>query len=255
MVTCTECNKTFRKESGLRWHLNNPNGPHAGMSEGGRQVTPRQSDPSVEASERIDDLEGRLIPIEGLVAELSNKLNELTDKIGNLAERVEFVTVTKAMMDAQVDEFSKRLTDLREAHNRQAAVTNNHRDTFNNNFAVLGARIDKLQKVIDGLAEDLSAVRAKLATHGHDDPKSIPELIAKVGKIDQALNTMKSQVDYLDRVTKREPTGNMVQVTLTDGKEHTFREYKSTRGLTKPHKSSTDLLFGGRWVDLAEPED
>ncbi|MBA7664083.1 hypothetical protein ES703_72134 [subsurface metagenome] len=31
-IPCPLCDKTFKGESGLHWHLSNPNGPHVGMS-------------------------------------------------------------------------------------------------------------------------------------------------------------------------------------------------------------------------------
>ncbi len=47
-------------------------------------------------------------------------------------------------MDAQMEEFSKRWTDLREAHNRQAAIINEHRDVLNHNFEVYNGKLAKL---------------------------------------------------------------------------------------------------------------
>jgi len=200
-------------------------------------------------------LSGRVTNITEQVSKLGDAVSKLSDTVSKLKEAVELAQVTKAMVDAEREQCSKRLTDLREAHNRQAAVINDHRDTFNNNFAVLGARTDKVQNMVQDLGESLNTVRTKLTAHGHDSLKSVPELVAKVGNLEQALGTMQSRIEYLARVAKREPTGNTVQLTLSDHKEHTFREYKSTRGLTKPYQSSHDLIFGKRWVDLAEAED
>jgi len=159
------------------------------------------------------------------------------------------------MVDAEREEFSKRLTDLREAHNRQAAVINTHRDTFNNNFTVLGSKIDKVQKMLEDLGEGLNTIRTKLTTYGHDNLKPVPELVAKVGSLEQTINAVRSQVEYLGNATKRVPTGDIETVRLTNGRDHTFRVYKSSQGLTRPHIVARDLIFGDKYVDLAEPED
>lgn len=196
MVTCELCGKEVKTAQALRGHKTFKHGVTGSNTQ--------QPVARLASEQQLSELEDRLELTEGSdellteqVAELTEQVAELATKVSKLSEAAEVTAVTKTMMDAQLEEFSKRLTDLREAHNRQAARIDEHRDTFNNNFAVVGARIDKVQKMVQDLGEDLSAVRTKLATHGHDDLKPIPELVAKVGKIEQALNTMKSQVDYL----------------------------------------------------------
>jgi len=202
-----------------------------------------------------EPLTNRLTNITEQLGKLSDTVSKLTDTVTKLSEDVEVMAVTKTMMDAQVEEFSKRLTDLREAHNRQAAVINNHRDTFNDNFTVLGSRIDKVQKMIEDLGEGLSTVRTKLTTHGHDNLKPVPELVAKVSNLEQVLGTMRSQVEHLALVVERKPTDDKERIRLTNGRDHTFRVYRGSRGLTRPHRISTDPFFGDKYIDLAEPED
>ncbi len=106
MIPCPQCDKTFKTESGLRWHLNNPDGPHAGMSQTAieeavkkacqgdspHRATLQQSDLSTEALERIDDLESRLVGVEGTVAELEaaqkHYLEEAQSHIASLDSRI-----------------------------------------------------------------------------------------------------------------------------------------------------------------------
>jgi hypothetical protein len=59
----------------------------------------------------------------------------------------------------------------------------------------------------------------------------------------------------VEKLAIRQPTGKLVTVALNNGREHTFKEYWSPEGLTRPRRRSHDLLLGDRWIDLAEPED
>ena len=84
----------------------------------------------------------------------------------------------------------------------------------------------------------------------------MPDLIKKMGNLEQVLGTMQSRIEQLGRVAIAVPYRRYgTDFRLTDHKEHTFREYKSTRGLTKPYQTTGDFIFGRRWVDLSEPED
>jgi hypothetical protein len=65
---------------------------------------------------------------------------------------------------------------------------------------------------------------------------------------------MQTQIDYLGRVAKRQPTGNVEKLELTDKTEHCFRTYKSTLGLTSPQRVH-DYFSGAEWIDLSEPDE
>lgn len=98
-------------------------------------------------------------------------------------------------------------------------------------------------------------MRTKLATHGHDSLKSVPEVVAKVTNLERVLGTMQSRIEYLALVVERKPTDDTERIRLTNGHEHTFRVYRSSRGLKRPHKVASDFILGDEYVDLAEPED
>ncbi len=113
MILCPECPKTFRTNSGLNWHLSNPNGPHAGMSQGAiegavkkasqggsPQATVQQSDTATEALEQVADLENRVAELEGTVAELEavekRHQEEVLSRITSLDS-----TITKSAQEIQ----------------------------------------------------------------------------------------------------------------------------------------------------------
>ncbi len=114
-------------------------------------------------------------------------------------------------------------------------------------------KLNDVQKLVEGLGEGLGVVKTKLAIHGHDGLKVVPEMVAKVANLQPALEKMQSQIDYLGRVARRLPTGDVEKLELTDKTEHYYRKYKSDLGLTKPHHRD-ELLGDGYWVDLSEPD-
>ncbi len=83
-------------------------------------------------------------------------------------------------------------------------------------------------------------------------------LKAHVDSQQQIARVTSSVVDKLARVeilTRRFPTGEIVDIQLNDNREHHFREYKRSDGLARPYRTERDLILGDRWIDLAEPED
>lgn len=258
-IKCEFCEKEFKTSQGLRGHKTFAHGITGSGTE--QQVSILED--RLQKLERVtglretepDDLLNDTEPLTNKLNNITEQLSKLSDTVSKLAEDMELAKVSKAMVDADREEFSKRLTDLREAHNRQAAVINEHRDTFNNNFTVLGSRINKVQKMVEDVDEGLSAVRTKLTTHGHDNLKSVPELVSKVSNLEQVLGTIRSQVEHLALVVERKPTDDKERIRLTNGRDHTFRVYRGSRGLTRPHKIATDFISGDKYVDLAEPED
>ena len=106
----------------------------------------------MEAPERKDDLESRLVGIEGTVPELRNRLNELTQKVSKLSQDVGLSKVTR---DADRDDLNKRIEEMERKSeddlNSLAAVVNIHRDSFNRDLAALQSRIDQIQRMVSKL--------------------------------------------------------------------------------------------------------
>jgi hypothetical protein len=90
---------------------------------------------------------------------------------------------------------------------------------------------------------------------GHGNRASINQLNTKLASLEHALSKLENEVARLNNLTWRVPTGERVSIKLSDKREHNFREYKSSEGLARPHRTSRDLILGDRWIDLAAPDD
>ena len=264
MVSCDICGKEFKNTQGLRGHKTFV---HRNGSPNSAPVTRVASEQQVSLLEdrlqqlervtglRESDLDFSLNDTEPLTDRLTNiteQVTKLSDTVSKLSEEVELSKVTR---DVESEEFSKRLTDLREAHNRQSAVINEHRDTFNNNFNVVVSRIGKVQKIVEDLDEGLNTVRTKLTTHGHDGLSLIPQLSSRLEQVGEQIAGLQAGVARAQALAVRKPTDDFERLELANGSKHTFRVYRGKRGLSNPHRVSIDPFLGDKYVDLAEPED
>ncbi|MFC1919222.1 hypothetical protein ACFLWX_00315 [Chloroflexota bacterium] len=102
----------------------------------------------------------------------------------------------------------------------------------------------KLSKTIKHVQESVQANQV-----------SSNQINIKLVTFEQTLSDLNNEVARIKHYSRRVPTGQVVSVRLSDKREHNFREYKSSEGLARPHRTSRDLIFGDRWIDLAEPED
>jgi len=264
MVSCDICGKEFKNTQGLRGHKTFV---HRNGSPNSAPVTRVASEQQVSLLEdrlqqlervtglRESDLDFSLSDTEPLTDRLTNiteQVTKLSDTVSKLSEEVELSKVTR---DVESEEFSKRLTDLREAHNRQSAVINEHRDTFNNNFNVVVSRIGKVQKMVEDLDEGLNTVRTKLTTHGHDGLSLIPQLSSRLEQVGEQIAVLQAGVARAQTLAVRKLTDDFERLELANGSKHTFRVYRGKRGLSNPHRISIDPFLGDKYVDLAEPGD
>ena len=261
MVTCELCGRQFKNTQGLRGHKNFVHADTIGSV--GHSVAQQQVsllEDRLQQLERVtglreSDLDFSLSDTEPLTDRLTNiteQVTKLSDTVSKLSEEVELSKVTR---DVESEEFSKRLTDLREAHNRQSAVINEHRDTFNNNFNVVVSRIGKVQKMVEDLDEGLNTIRTKLTTHGHDGLSIVPQLSSRLEQVGEQIAGLQAVVARAQTLSVRKPTDDFERLELANKSNHTFRVYRGKRGLSNPHRISIDPFLGDKYVDLAEPED
>jgi DNA repair exonuclease SbcCD ATPase subunit len=239
MVTCELCGKEFKNSQGLRGHKTFVHSITGSKLPSSPVVRLAGDQPVSKLEERLNTLEFitgvRDLDSDALLSDISpltDKFNQATEQLTKLSDRVsklsDNVRLIDATDDAQREEFSNWLIDLQKTQNQQAALIKEHSDAFSKNLTLLESRTDQVQKMVEDLVEGLSTVRTKLTTQ-------------------------QSQIEYLSNVARRQPTGDTVTLGLTDGKDHVFRTYKSSLGLTRPHHKD-EFLGGEYWVDLSEPD-
>jgi len=275
MVTCELCGKQVKTAQALRGHKTFIHSITASNTQ--QPITRPASEQQVSKLEdRLQQLErvtglresdldfslsdtepltNRLAIITQQVSELSDTVSNLSDTVSKLSEDVELTTVGKATADADREEFNKRLERLSEADNKQAAIVNEHRRIFNENFKVHRSMIDKVQKLVEDLDAGLNTVRTKLTTHSHDGLSLIPQLNSRLEQVREQIAVLQAGVARAQALVIRKPTDDFERLELANGSKHTFRVYRGKRGLSNPHRVSVDLFLGDKYVDLAEPED
>ena len=264
---CEICGKEFKNTQGLRGHKTFV---HQVTSSSGKSAAPlateqqlslledrlqqlervtglRESDLDFSLSD-TEPLTDRLTNITEEVAKLRDTVSKLSDIVSKLSEDVELAKADKVM----VGELNHK---LKEAHNSLAGVVNNHCDAFNKNFEVHRSKIDKVQKLVEGLGEGLNEIRTKLTTHGHDGLSLIPQLSSRLQQVGEEIAGLQAGVAKAQALAVRKPTDDFERLELANGSKHTFRVYKGKRGLSNPHRVSIDPFLGDKYVDLAEPED
>ena len=265
MVTCELCGKQVKTAQALRGHKtfihgitgSNTQQPVARLATEQQvsiledrlqkleQVTGlRESEPGDLLNDLLSDTE----PLTNKLVSITEQLSKLSDTVSKLSEDVELAKADKVM----VGELNHK---LKEAHDSLAGVVNNHCDVFNKNLEVHRSKIDKVQKLVEGLGEGLNEIRTKLTTHGHDGLSLIPQLSSRLQQVGEQIAGLQAGVAKTQALAVRKPTDDFERLELANGSKHTFRVYRGKRGLSNPQRVSVDPFFGDKYVDLAEPED
>ena len=281
-AVCEICGKEFKNTQELRGHMTFVHG-QAGINKilsdpaateqpvsrlrARLGLTPSNAQPTT--AQQVDKLEDRLqnlervtglresdlldsptdgqLPITEQLGQLTQQLNEQTQQVNKLSEDVEMTQVAKALSDkclAQLDKVTFQLESLKDAHNKLAAVANNNSEQLKKSTAMFEGKLGSDERDLHETNKRLDKVEAQLVKD-QDAFKSI----------EQSVNSLKADIVDMRRRALRRPTDNVITLRLTDGRDHRFKEYKSTQGLRKPHKTTTDWILGDKWVDLSEPED
>ena len=261
---CEICGKEFKNTQGLRGHKTFA---HQVTSSSGKSAAPLATEQELsKLEERLQKLErvtglresdlgfllsdgelpltNKLTNITEQVTKLGDTVSVLSDTVSKLSEDIELAKVSKAMVDVDKEYYDKRLGELKEAHNKLVAVVNSNGERLRNVIDMFKGKFDSAERNFDETKKHLNKVEAQLVKD-QDAFQSI----------EQTVNSLKVDIDDARQRALRIPTDRVVTLTLTDGRGHTFREYKSPQGLRRPHKTATDLILGSRWVDLSEPED
>jgi chromosome segregation ATPase len=257
-IKCEICGKEFRTTQGRRGHMTfvhqmtTTHDPPARLAT--EQEMTKLEERLEQLSEQVEQLDGLLdsptdghLPITEQLGQLTQQLSEQTQQVNKLSEDVEMTQVAKALSDkclAQLDKVTFQLESLKDAHHKLVAVVNNNSEQLKKSTAMFEGKLGSNERDLHETNKRLDKVEAQLVKD-QDTFKSI----------EQSVNSLKADIVDMRWRALRRPTDNVITLRLTDGRDHRFKEYKSTRGLRKPHKTTTDWISGDKWVDLSEPED
>jgi chromosome segregation ATPase len=277
MVSCDICGKEFKNTQGLRGHKNFV---HANTVGGvGQSVTqqatqqPLSSKLStrVTTEQRLSQLEDRFARLEHITgfretdklekllgitgAPLTERVAQLTEQLSRLTEQLKSEYVSRETMETMAAELTGESESLHKeianTFNMSAVTIRECRELCENSLSKIEGQLTtianelyELSKTMKHLQESVQGNRASI---NHSDTKLV--------SFEHALSELENKVARVKHLTRRVPTGEIVSIQLSGKREHYFREYKSSEGLARPHRTSRDLIFGDRWIDLAEPED
>lgn len=201
------------------------------------RVTGVKEPSSLESS--LDEILGTTKPITEQLEQHTRQLTELNKKVTELTEQLEVDgnnTASNTELDNVRDDLAKETRRLNMLESELANKAAN-------------SRVISLESQVKSLADQLGKQGAELK-------KGLDEVLNKalehLKSLEQRLSALEGKAK---KVAMRQPTGELVTVRLRDGRDHRFREYRSTRGLTRPHKHKSDLILGDFYIDLEEPED
>ena len=197
---------------------------------------------------------------------LEDTLNWLTDEFNNLSNRVdelgdikELKRVANTMTEAdrkELDKLSGKVGHWEQQGRELEAKVGKLGEAVDHNAGVLNRFVEVIGGKVERLEDGVNELKSVQASHTHNGLSSIPQLLNKVGKLEQNLSEVKAELGDAKKRAMRQPTGRTRDYKRDgDTRSYTFKEYASPKGLTKPYRIATDLIHGARYIDLAEPED
>ena len=269
MVTCDLCSKEFKTTQGLKGHKTFKHSN--GSSGNGSATNPVAEQELGELLDRLEKLEITIglteeSNIDGLpdgagksliqqLAQFGEQLSELTQWVDQLGEQLEHTRANNEMVDSLKVEYNEQLEQLSRKwdnlYRQIGNIVNRNSNLINKGFSVTEESVKTVNKQMDEIKERVGKLE------GRQQPESLLEKQSndRLNLIEQKLTSLTKELSVVKNLAIRQPTGKWVLYVLKDRMEHKFKEYKSPDGLIKPHRCSRDLLFGDRWIDLAEPED
>jgi len=282
-AVCEICGKEFKNTQGLRGHVTFVHG-QAGSSKilsapaateqpvsrlrARLGLTDSKTEP---ITEQLSNIENRLNKLEHVTGAretdelerllgitdtpLTERVAQLTEQLSKLTEQLKSEYVSRETMEtvaAELTEKSELLQhEIANTYNMSAIAIRESRESCENSFSktegqstATANELYELSKTVKHVQESVQSNRA-----------SINQLNTKLVSLEHASSELDNKIARVKNLTRRVPTGEIVSVQLNDKREHHFREYKSKAALARPHRTSLDLIFGDRWIDLAEPED
>jgi len=277
MVSCDICGKEFKNTQGLRGHNNFV---HADTVSGsGQPVTqqaaqqPLSSDSGtrVTTEQRLSQLESRFTRLEHVTGvretdeldkllgitdtSLTERVDQLTEQLSKLTEQLKSEYVSRETMETIATELSGESESLHKeianTYNMSAIAIRESHESCESSFSKIKGQSTATANELYELSKSVKYIQGSVqANHA-----SINQLNTKLVLLEHAASELEEKITRVKNLTRRVPTGEIVDIQLNDKRERHFREYRTSEGLARPYRTKRDLVLGNRWVDLAEPED
>jgi hypothetical protein len=231
MVYCEICNKEFKSPQGLHGHRQFVH-----------QIIDGQPVAQPDTDQQLSLLYGRIAEVENTLEHL--KSARLNDDALTLNENLNEDTEQLKQVSEHLDELDRQYSAMETAKSN----SNIHLQQLNKSIEQLSKNIAALEIQADNNKRKLNEAKFtidKVQTEQLENSNRLTLLEQKLSGLEAALNEVKVH-------SSRHPTGDVVTLSLKNGKSQAFREYKSSQGLRQPYRVSTDIIFGDKWVDLNE---
>jgi len=243
-ISCPRCDKTFKTERGLTWHVKHVHEVETVNEEPGggtREVSLEQRGDHGDAIERLHGLELQFAALEEQLEGLVQQVSTASSAQDGWRQRIER---TQSATSDTVDRLAKK---VREGEDKTGALETR----FHDSLSKMDSRIDQNTAqigVFDGGVHGITQRIAKLESQ----VRAVQSLYDRMDKVEQGMSRLGGKLSAVEKLAVRQPTGKLVTVALSDGREHTFKEYRSREGLIRPRRHSHDLILGDRWIDLED---
>ena len=277
MVSCDICGKEFKNTQGLRGHKNFVHKNNAGSvgqsvtQQATQQLLSSNSSTPVTTEQRLSQLENSFAKLEHIIGvresseleklpgatdkPLTEQVDQLTEQLSKVTEQLRSEYVSKetmkdivAALAGESESLHKEITNTR---NMLVAAMRESRISYENTVSKTKGQSTATANELYELSKTVTHIQESVQSNR----SSINQQNTKLASFEHTLSELENKVARVKNLARRVPTGEMVSIQLSDKREHHFREYKSTVGLARPHRTSRDLFLGDRWIDLAEPED
>jgi len=267
-AVCEICNREFKTTQGLRGHKTFVHGmtktsrstTRLGSKEGqsdsdgrlstlGRIASPKE----IREPENLLNITEK--PLTEQVSEVTKQVSQLTEQLNELVSQLEVDRITKATWEAHEEEHERHMEQLcnewQDAHNELVSTVYRIDELVKKGFSATEDGTERIRRQVS----DLKSVVEQLQERVKSKLTLQDQLSVRIEAMEGKLSQFENEIGILRNLTHRLPTGKLISVRLNDGRNHDFKEYKSGEGLARPYRHSRDLIFGDRWIDLAEPED
>ena len=265
---CEICGKEFKNTQGLRGHkafvhnqtTKKSTGAAAAQLVSKPEFTANDTQPSTD--QHSNKLEERLQQLEQVSAELFDLVNNNSTSVTDITRQLDEQAQQHRELAQQVHKFDEDLksaeTVSRERWARFTQQVESLGEADNRLTAVVNSNTEKITKVIDASNGKFATIERNFV----EIKRRFDNIEAQIVKdrdgfklIEQRMNRVEADIGNIKLRMLREPTGDVVSLSMTDGRKHSFKQYRSPQGLRRPSKTSTDWALGDRYVDLSEPED